>query len=68
LSKVIANLIGAIWSGTLMLEHLGEKDAAEFISRAIEKTVADGILPVDLSGTAMTGETGARAAKSVQTL
>jgi tartrate dehydrogenase/decarboxylase/D-malate dehydrogenase len=66
--KGIANPIGAIWSGALMLEHLGEEDAAELIIRAIEKTVRDGILPVDLGGTAGTAEIGAHVAKSVQTL
>ena len=52
MSKGIANPIGAIWSGVLMLEHLGEKGAAELSVGAIEKAVADGILPVDLGGTA----------------
>jgi len=68
LSKDIAKPIGAICSGALMLEHLGEEGAAEFIIRAIEKNVADGILPVDSGGTARTAEIGARVAKSVQTL
>jgi tartrate dehydrogenase/decarboxylase/D-malate dehydrogenase len=64
----IANPIGAIWSGALMLEHLGERDAAELVVRAVEKTVAGGILPVDLGGAAKTAEIGARVAKNVQTL
>ena len=68
MSKGIANPIGAIWSGALMLEHLGEKDAAECVARAIEKSVADGILPVDLGGAAKAAEIGAHVAKSVQTL
>lgn len=67
MSKGIAHPIGAIWSGALTLEHLGEKDAAKFIIRAIEKTAADGILPVDLGGTAGVGEIGAHVVKSVQT-
>lgn len=48
----IANPIGAIWSGAIMLEHLGLKEAAESIVRAIEMTVAQGVLPVDLGGSA----------------
>jgi isocitrate/isopropylmalate dehydrogenase len=52
----IANPIGAIWSGAIMLEHLGEEMAAESIVRAIEKTVAQGVLPVDLGGSAKTAQ------------
>jgi len=66
--KGIANPIGAIWSGALMLEHLGQTDAAERIVRAIEKTVADGILPVDLGGSAGTTEIGDSITKHVQRL
>ena len=66
--KGIANPIGAIWSGALMLEHLGETAAAETIVKAIEKTVADGILPVDLGGDAGTAEIGDCITKNVRTL
>jgi len=52
--KGIANPIGTIWSGVLMLEHLGEKEAAGLVMRAIEKTVQDGVLTADLGGTAKT--------------
>ena len=54
--KGIANPIGAIWSGALMLEHLGEQQAGESIVKAIEATVAGGTLPVDLGGSAGTDE------------
>ncbi len=52
----IANPIGAIWSASLMLEHLGQQKAAESIVRAIEMTVGHGVLPVDLGGSAKTSE------------
>ena len=52
----IANPIGAIWSGALMLEHLGERQAADGIVRAIEATVKQGVLPLDLGGSAKTTE------------
>ena len=48
----IANPIGQIWSGALMLEHLGEKVAADAIVQAIEKVIAAGLHTVDLGGTA----------------
>ena len=52
----IANPIGAIWSGAIMLEHLGEENAAGSIVRAIEKTVAQGVLSIDLGGSAKTAQ------------
>ncbi|MCA0042222.1 tartrate dehydrogenase [Celeribacter litoreus] len=39
----IANPIAAIWSGAMMLDHLGEKDAATAILTAIEAATAKGI-------------------------
>ncbi|WP_427969351.1 tartrate dehydrogenase [Altererythrobacter sp.] len=38
--KGIANPIGQIWSASMMLEHLGEKAAADAIMTAIEDTLA----------------------------
>ena len=40
--KGIANPIGAIWAGALMLDHLGASDAADRVVRAIEKVLATG--------------------------
>ena len=39
----IANPIAAIWSGAMMLEHLGEKDAAVRIMTALETATGRGI-------------------------
>jgi len=39
--KGIANPIGQIWSGALMLDHLGEKEAANAIMFSVEKTLLD---------------------------
>jgi tartrate dehydrogenase/decarboxylase / D-malate dehydrogenase len=39
--KGIANPIGQIWSGAMMLDHLGFPDAAKAIEAAIEKVLAD---------------------------
>ena len=38
--KGIANPIGQIWSGAMMLEHLGETEAAKNIVNSIEKTLS----------------------------
>ncbi len=39
--KGVANPIGQIWSGAMMLDHLGEKEAAQTIVNSIEKTLSD---------------------------
>jgi len=38
----IANPIGQIWSGAMMLEHFGEADAAAAVERAIAEVLAEG--------------------------
>jgi tartrate dehydrogenase/decarboxylase/D-malate dehydrogenase len=51
----IANPIGAIWAGALMLEHLGHRDVHDRIIAAIERVVAGGrIRTPDLGGSATT--------------
>jgi tartrate dehydrogenase/decarboxylase / D-malate dehydrogenase len=52
----IANPIGTIWSGALMLEHLGEKEAADAIVNGIKKTTASGLKTKDLGGEAKTDQ------------
>jgi len=39
-----------------MLEHLGEKPAADLLMRAVEQVCAAGIVTPDLGGTATTKE------------
>jgi len=39
----IANPIAAIWSGAMMLDHLGESEAARIVMTALERTTAGGI-------------------------
>jgi tartrate dehydrogenase/decarboxylase/D-malate dehydrogenase len=64
----IANPIGAIWSGALMLEHLGEQQAADLIVTAIEKAVGQGQLTKDLGGTAKTSQVTDHIFNSINTL
>jgi tartrate dehydrogenase/decarboxylase/D-malate dehydrogenase len=54
----IANPLGAIWSASLMLDHLGEQDSAARLMRAVEAVCRDGVLTRDLGGTAATGAVG----------
>ena len=51
----IANPIASIWSGQLLLDHLGEQEAAGILMRAIEEVLAAGkVCTPDLGGTATT--------------
>ena len=54
----IANPISAIWSAALLLDHLGERAAAQKIEQAIYAVVAQGLFTADLGGTARTTEMG----------
>jgi tartrate dehydrogenase/decarboxylase/D-malate dehydrogenase len=54
--KGIANPVGAIWSGAIMLETLGEKAAGQEIVNAIESALESGIKTIDLGGNAKTAE------------
>ena len=56
--QAIANPIGQIWSGAMMLEHLGHADAAAAVIEAIETVLRDGPHSRDLGGTASTTEIG----------
>jgi tartrate dehydrogenase/decarboxylase/D-malate dehydrogenase len=54
-----ADPIGAVWSGALMLHHLGFPDAAQRLEAAIARTVSEGrSLTPDLGGSASTIELG----------
>lgn len=54
-----ANPLGAIWSGAMLLRHVGDGDAADRVERAIEAVCEDGrVLTGDLGGTASTREVG----------
>jgi len=51
----IANPIGAIWAGALMLDHLGHRDVHDRILAAVERVVSSGKLRTpDLGGSATT--------------
>ena len=51
----VANPAGAIWSASLMLEHLGEDDAAARLMRALERVCAEGPRTRDVGGSGHDG-------------
>jgi tartrate dehydrogenase/decarboxylase/D-malate dehydrogenase len=58
--KGIANPIGQIWSGAMMLRHFGENDAANAVEGAIASVLASGkIRTPDIGGQSSTRELGA---------
>ena len=63
--KNIANPIGQIWSGAMMLEHLGHKDAAAAVVRAIETVLTEGPRTPDIGGQASTQALGEAIAAAV---
>jgi tartrate dehydrogenase/decarboxylase/D-malate dehydrogenase len=67
--KWVANPIGQIWSGALMLEHLGEAEAAAAVLRAIESLLTEGGPRTrDMGGQAGTKEVGEAIAQAIGAL
>ncbi|MBI2186967.1 MAG: tartrate dehydrogenase [Acidobacteria bacterium] len=57
--KGIANPIAQIWTGAMMLDHLGHEDAGRAVVAAIEQVVKEGKTTTrDLGGSASTNEVG----------
>jgi len=52
--KGVANPTGAILSGAMMLDWLGEADAASLLRGAVERTLAAGVATPDIGGLATT--------------
>jgi tartrate dehydrogenase/decarboxylase/D-malate dehydrogenase len=62
----IANPIGQIWSGAMMLDHLGEPDAAGAVIAAIERVLGERTLrTLDLGGNADTETCGKAVAEAL---
>jgi tartrate dehydrogenase/decarboxylase / D-malate dehydrogenase len=53
--RSIANPVATFWTASMMLEHLGEKDAAQRLMQAVEAVTARRVLTPDLGGEATTG-------------
>ncbi|MFG1710030.1 tartrate dehydrogenase [Nonomuraea sp. M3C6] len=52
----VANPVGQLWSGAMMLDHLGHPKAAAELTAAFEAALASGVRTRDLGGTASTAE------------
>ncbi len=63
--KKIANPIAQIWSGAMLLEHLGYPQASVAIVNAIEKVLQDGPRTPDAGGKASTEDVGKAIAATI---
>jgi tartrate dehydrogenase/decarboxylase/D-malate dehydrogenase len=62
----IANPVGQIWAGAMMLEHLGFADAAKCMTDAIDTALTEeGLRTRDLGGNAFTEDCGAGIAEII---
>jgi tartrate dehydrogenase/decarboxylase/D-malate dehydrogenase len=64
--KGIANPIGQIWSGAMMLQHLGIPEAGDAIENAIAEVLAErNVRTPDIGGAASTAQLGSAIASRV---
>ncbi|WP_291271885.1 tartrate dehydrogenase [Geothrix sp.] len=61
----IANPIGQIWAGAMMLDHLGCPEAGASVMAAIETVLASGLRTPDMGGQARTTDMGKAIADAV---
>jgi len=54
----VANPIATVWAGSMLLDHLGEHEAAAAVLKAIERSIAEGVVTRDMGGTATTSSVG----------
>jgi tartrate dehydrogenase/decarboxylase/D-malate dehydrogenase len=66
--KGIANPIGTFWSGAMLLEHLGEEQAAARLMAAIEAVTAKRVFTPDLGGTAKTKDVTAAVCAAIESV
>lgn len=66
--KGLANPVGQIWSGAMMLEHLGHPEAAAHLQAAFESALRDGFGTRDVGGTSSTLEFTAAVLSAIDAL
>jgi tartrate dehydrogenase/decarboxylase/D-malate dehydrogenase len=61
----VANPMAAIWAGALMLDHLGEEEAAGIVMAGLREVAQRGPRTRDLGGSATTSEVGEAVAAAI---
>ena len=54
----IANPMATVWAGSMLLDHLGQAEAARLLMRAVERVALHGPHTPDLGGSASTHDVG----------
>lgn len=54
--KGVANPMGQIWCGAMMLDHLGFPESGDLVMEAMKSVLAEGICTADIGGNANTAE------------
>ena len=62
----VSNPVATIWAGSMLLDHLGEREAAAAVLDGIGKAILDGVKTRDMGGSARTTEVGDFIAASVR--
>jgi len=62
----VSNPVATIWAGSMLLDHLGEREAAAAVLDGIGKAILDGVKTRDMGGSARTPEVGDFVAASVR--
>jgi 3-isopropylmalate dehydrogenase len=63
--KDVANPLATIWAGSMLLDHIGEREAAKAVLGAIEQSILGGFVTRDMGGTRRTSEVGEHIASLV---
>ncbi|WP_067072275.1 isocitrate/isopropylmalate dehydrogenase family protein [Methanoculleus horonobensis] len=64
----VVNPLATVWAGSMLLDHLGEHEAAAAVLRAIERSILDGYVTRDMGGAKKTSEVGQYLASLVKTV
>jgi tartrate dehydrogenase/decarboxylase/D-malate dehydrogenase len=66
--KGIANPLGTIWSGAMMLEHLGFPTAHDLVMKAMSAVLESGVKTADIGGRAKTAQVTQAVVKEIHRL
>jgi tartrate dehydrogenase/decarboxylase/D-malate dehydrogenase len=62
----VSNPMATIWAGSMLLDHLGEHEAADLVLKGIERAIHDGVVTKDMGGAARTSDVGDYIAKVIK--
>jgi tartrate dehydrogenase/decarboxylase / D-malate dehydrogenase len=66
--KNVANPLATIWAGSMLLDHIGEPEAARAVVAAIEECIRNNTVTKDMGGSSSTSMVGDAAARFIRKL